>query len=353
MQIIYFILLLGVIILVHEIGHLLVAKFFGVYCGEFAIGMGPKLFSIKKKETTYSIRAIPIGGFVTMAGDDFEEKDIPVERTLPGIHPLKRIAIMLAGIVMNFLLAWIVMSSIIIMNGSVNLPPEPVIIGVIENSPASEAGLQEGDIIRKIEYSDGTVIHPRDFYEILNYNSLYTDERMMTIERDGKLFTIKITPAYFEKDNQYLIGIPIPPSGSKPVNFIESFQYGAIYTANVTTDTFNALTRLVRGIGLNQLSGPIGILNVTGEIMSQANSFVEGLKYFLNLVAVMSANVAIFNLLPLPIMDGGRVLITVIEMIIRKPVNKKLEQMLMLGSMALMMLLMLFVTYQDIFNIFK
>ena len=353
MQIIYFVLLLGLVILVHEIGHLVVAKLFNVYCGEFAIGMGPKLFSIKKKETTYSIRALPIGGFVTLAGDEFEDETIPKERTLPGIHPLKRIVIMLAGIAMNFLLGWLLLSSVIAMNGKIVVPPPPIIDKVMENTPAERAGLQNGDIIRQIEYSDGTIIKPDDFYDILNYNAMYTDERTITIERNGALFMLKITPEYNATENSYLIGITVPPGTIKDVSFLSSFQYGVKEAFDIAGDTVSAVGRILRGVGLKQLSGPIGIFNVTGEVMAQASSFVEGLKYFFTFAAILSINLMIMNLLPIPIMDGGRVLIIIVEMIIRKPVNKKLEQALMIGSMAILITLMIFVTYQDILNIFN
>lgn len=353
MQIIYFILLLGLVIIIHELGHLLVAKAFGVYCGEFAIGMGPKLYSYQGKETVYSIRAVPIGGFVTMAGDDFEEEALPKERTLPGIHPWKRMIIMMAGVIMNFLLAWVLMSSIVMINGSVTIAPEPVIAGIMENSPAEIAGLQEGDRIVSVEYSDGTIIKPRDFYDVLNYNSLYTDERSMTVERNGALLTVTLTPLYYESEQSYLLGINIPPSTVRQIDFFDSFGYGMRYTADIVTDTISALGRIIRGIGLNQLSGPIGIFNITGEVMAQAQSFSEGVKYFFNLAAIMSANLAVFNVLPIPIMDGGRVLIILIEMIIRRPLNERLQNLLMAGSMALLLMLMVFIAYQDILNIFN
>ena len=353
MQIIYFILLIGLIILVHELGHLIVAKLFGVYCGEFALGMGPKLFSFKKKETTYSIRAVPIGGFVTMAGDDFEEEDIPFERTLSGIAPLKRICIMLAGVIMNFILSIVLMTGVVLLNGGIVLPPPPVVASVMENTPASEVGLMAGDVIIKVIYSDGTIIEPKDFNEISVYNEQYHDERTIIVNRNGNILTFVLTPAFIEKENRYLMGISIPPGEKQPVNPFSAFLYGVQYTVNLAGDTLLAVTNMLRGIGLNQLSGPVGIYNVTSEVMSMANSFIEGVIYFFNLAAIMSVSVMIMNLLPIPVMDGGRVFLIIVEMIIKKPVNKKLEQNLMVGSTILLLLLTLFITYQDIFRIFK
>ena len=353
MQVIYFILLIGLIILVHELGHLIVAKLFGVYCGEFALGMGPKLFSFKKKETTYSIRAVPIGGFVTMAGDDFEEEDIPFERTLSGITPLKRICIMLAGVTMNFILSIVLMTGVVLLNGGIVLPPPPVVASVMENTPASEVGLMAGDVIIKVIYSDGTIIEPKDFNEISVYNEQYHDERTIIVNRNGNILTFVLTPAFIEKENRYLMGITIPPGEKQSVNPFSAFQYGVQYTVNLAGDTLLAVTRMLRGIGLNQLSGPVGIFSMTGEVMSMANSFVEGVIYFFNLAAIMSVSLMIMNLLPIPVMDGGRVFLIIVEMIIKKPVNKKLEQNLMVGSAVLLLLLTLFITYQDIFRIFK
>ena len=356
MQIIYFILLIGLIIFVHELGHLLVAKFFGVYCAEFALGMGPKIFSFKGKETIYSIRAIPVGGFVSMAGEDSEEEEkekIPFERTLPGIAPIKRICIMLAGVAMNFILSVVLMTGVVLLNGGVVLPPPPVIETVMENTPASEAGLMAGDVIIKIVYSDGVTILPKDFNEISSYNEQYNDERTITVDRNGQILTFVITPEFNAQENRYLMGITIPPGKIQEVSVFSTLQYGVQYTVNLAGDTLKAVANMLRGVGLNQLSGPVAIYNVTGEVMSMANSFVEGVIYFFNLAAILSISLMIMNLLPIPVMDGGRVLLILIEMIIRKPVNKQLEQNLMVGSAVLLLLLTFFITYQDIFRILK
>ena len=133
MAILYFIILLSVIIIVHECGHLIAAKCFHVYCGEFSIGMGPKLWAWKGKETTFTLRALPIGGYVAMAGEEGSEfEGVPHERTIKGVSHWKQIIIMLAGVIMNFVLAWLIFASIILINGSYNIAPKAVVGGVVE-----------------------------------------------------------------------------------------------------------------------------------------------------------------------------------------------------------------------------
>ena len=151
MTLLYFVIILGIIVFVHELGHLITAKMFGVYCKEFAIGMGPKIKSWQKGETLYSLRALPVGGFVAMAGEEgVDIEEIPAERTIKGIAPLKRIIVMLAGIMMNILLAWVIFVGVFIYQGARSLPPQPIVAGVVSGSVAETAGFLAGDEIVKV-----------------------------------------------------------------------------------------------------------------------------------------------------------------------------------------------------------
>ena len=341
----YFILVLGVIVLIHEIGHLITAKLFNVYCKEFAIGMGPKLISRKFGETEYSIRALPLGGFVAMAGEEGVDDNVPFERSILGIKPWKRMIVMLAGIAMNFVLAFVIFVGIYAYQGQAVEAPKPIIVGTIENSPAEKAGFLANDYIKKVSFSDGTSVVPKDFYEIITYIQMYTDTTTFLVERDGKELVISVTPEFIEEENRYYLGIEMPSATRVEISFLESFKYGAIEVSNTVSSMVFTLTRLIRGIGLNAISGPIGIYQVTATQASY------GLLNILYLMGLLSINVAIFNLLPLPILDGGRVVLTFYEMIFKKPMSKKVEQALMVVSIGLLLLLMAYVTLQDILRL--
>ncbi|MDI9518689.1 MAG: RIP metalloprotease RseP [Erysipelotrichaceae bacterium] len=348
MGIIYFILLMSVIIIMHELGHLITAKIFNVYCYEFSLGMGPKLISKKWNETVYSIRALPIGGFVAMAGEDEDDRGIvvPYERTIKGIDKWKQIIIMLAGVFMNFMLAWIVMSSVFLAEKVYVESPKPIVAGVMENSPAESAGFMEGDYIVKVTLNDGTVIKPDNFYDILPFTQMEKDEITYTILRGEETLEFKVTPKFYEEDNVYLVGILIPPGEIVEINLLNAFKYGASYLSDITKALFISLVRLLSGKGLDQLSGPVGIYTVTKETASL------GISNFMMLIAVFSLNVGIFNLLPLPILDGGRALITLFEWITDKQLNKTIETVIMTIGWLLMISLMVFATWQDISRLF-
>lgn len=353
MSVVYFILILGLIITIHEFGHLVTAKMFGVYCREFAIGMGPKIFSKKGKETVYSLRLLPIGGYVSMAGEEgVDTDDIPANRTLTGISPWKRIIVMLSGIFLNLVLGFILFIVLFLIMGSRVEAPPAAVAGVVAGSPAETAGFQEGDRIKEVILYDGTSIKPNDFYDILEYTNSNTEELTYVIERNGESFAISVMPEYNAEEDRYLVGIQIPPATVIKLDFFECIYYGALEAISSMGAIFAAIGRLVRGIGLNQLSGPVGILSITDEVVTQSTTAIQLVANLINLTALLSINVGIFNLLPLPIFDGGRVLISFVEIIIRRPVNKKLEQILMTVSIVLVLLLFMFIMWQDIGRIF-
>ena len=346
MAILYFIILLSVIIIVHELGHLIAAKCFNVYCGEFSIGMGPKLWAVKGKETTFTLRALPIGGYVAMAGEEgsvFE--GVPHERTIKGVSHWKQIVIMLAGVVMNFVLAWLIFSAIILINGGYNLPPAPVVDGVVENSPAEAAGFETGDVIKKVEFADGTVVRPDNFYEILTYSTGNTESMTYTVERNGETLEISVAPVYDEQQQSWMIGIRIPSSTHVEATLLNCGFYGGQYMMQTSRELVRAVGRLIRGIGFEDLSGPVGIYQVTQQQASL------GLQNYILLIALLSLNVGVFNLLPLPILDGGRILLTLVEMIMGRPLNKKLEAGITAVGVAMVLTLMVFVTWQDLMRL--
>ena len=211
MDILVFILTLGIIITLHEFGHLIAAKIFGVYCREFSIGMGPKLTSFKGKETEYSLRAIPIGGYVAMAGepdeDDRMPDNLPHERTLPGIKPWRRIIIYLAGIMMNILL-FIVAFTIFFSVVGIDNPemPTSTVYQVQENSPAHLSGILAGDTIVEI-IKDGQSYPISDFQDLQEVTSGNTQTVTYVIERNNEKINVDLTPEYDDASDRYLIGV--------------------------------------------------------------------------------------------------------------------------------------------------
>ncbi len=353
MGIVYFALLLGIIVTIHEVGHFVAAKSFGIYCAEFSIGMGPKLFAIQGKETKYTIRLLPFGGYVAMAGDTenaleptVDVETLPKERTLKGIAHWKRIIIMLAGILMNFVLAFVLFTGIIMNEGILVTSDVAQIGGISENSPAHLAGFELNDRIVKVEYEDGTIILPTTFTELSKGNVGHEQEaRTYTLLRDTKEISITVTPVLDVERNSYLIGI-LAPTKIEKLGILESIKISTNQMFTIAGMIGKSLMELFTGKNLDQLSGPIGIYTVTQEQASL------GLTNYVWLIAVLSLNVGIFNALPLPILDGGRAIMAVIEIIRGKPVSEKFEQITMSVGLAAMMLLMVFATWQDIVRLF-
>ena len=352
-NIILFILLISIIVSLHELGHLIAAKIFGVYCQEYSIGMGPKLWSYKGKETEYCIRAIPLGGFVAMAGDDsssletpVDETNIPFERTLKGIAPWKRIIVMLAGITMNMLLAIFIYSMIILSSGQYVTGTKPVVASIVENTPAEKAGFKEGDVITKVSFENGLSVSPDTYYELIAFLSSYDGNGpwTITVDRDSEKITYEFEPEYRQDEQRYIMGIVFSEKAIEvvDVNIFNCFFYGFKYTMFILKLTISSFLSLLSGKNLESLSGPVGIYSVVAETSAL------GFDYYISLIAMISVNVGLINALPLPVLDGGRVLLLVVELIIGKPLDKKVENFIMTVSVALLLLLMLFVTFNDV-----
>lgn len=351
MGLLYFIVLLGVIIFIHELGHFLMAKAFNVYVGEFALGMGPKIWSYQGKETLYSLRLLPLGGFCQMAGETANELEgeldvqVDKERSLKGISKWKQILIMLAGIMMNFFLAWILFSAVFITQGYTVSVDLPQVGSVVENSPAERAGLMAGDTIVQIEFADGTIIQPTTFAEMSSASiEDVTSMRTYTIERDGQILVFELTPEYLEDQQAYLVGISAPTEHVR-VGLVQGLMDGASQMFYVAAMMAQSILDLFKGQNLDQLSGPVGIYTVTAQQASL------GFANYVWLIAVISLNVGIFNAVPLPILDGGRVLLLAIECVTGKPINEKIEQGLMTVCVILLLMLMVFATGQDILRL--
>lgn len=354
-SILLLLLLLSIITLVHELGHLLVAKAFGVYCKEFSIGMGPKLISKKFKETEYSIRAFLVGGFVSMVGEQaddpsIEELNLPKERTLTGIAKWKQVCVMFAGIFMNFITAFIIYSLLILNIGTYSIENKPIIENIKEDLPAYSSGLQVGDIVTKAEISNGMSIEPDSYSELTTFlTSYYEGEGKweITVDRNGETKVFEIEPTYYPEENRYIIGIQFSdvPTDVVKINIFNCFKYGFLYMFSMVKMVFTSLLAIFRGIGLKNLSGPIGVYQVVEQ------TFDYGFSYYIELLALISINAAVFNAMPVPAFDGGRALILLVEVIIGRPLPKKFETAILGASWVLIIMLILFVSYNDIIRI--
>lgn len=350
-----FVLMLSLITLVHEFGHLIVAKTFGVYCKEFSIGMGPKLFSKKFNETEYCFRPILIGGYVSMVGEqdddpDIKELNLHKERTLKGIAKWKQMLVMFAGIFMNFILAWLIYSLIILNIGTYVQTSKPIIESIQENMPAYTSGLKEGDIIEKVSLDNGMSLTPDSYDELATFFLSYYDGNgpwTLIVDRNGEDYTYEITPSYNQSEQRYIIGIVFSNAATKTVdiNIFNCFKYGFIYMFDMVKMIFVSLSSLFKGIGLQNMSGPIGIYQAVEQTIEY------GFAYYVELLALISVNAAIINALPVPAFDGGRALLLLIEVIIRRPLPKKFENAVLAGSWVLIMMLILFISYNDIARI--
>lgn len=355
-NIIAFILILGSIIFIHELGHFLAAKAFGVYCAEFSLGMGPKLWSKKVGETDYQLRALPIGGYVAMAGEADQEdnelmKDVPKERTLKGIHTWQKCVVMLAGVFMNFVLAIILLvgvySFIDVQTNSTNIG------SVTENGGASEAGLQSGDKINKItiEGTEYVVASFSDIQTLLSNETLQLkdiDSIQLRIEfvRNNETQLKEVTAKYNLDTNSYVMGIS---PETRTLSFVEAIQYGCSQFKEMALIIFTTLGKLITDSAntIGQLSGPAGIYTVTAQVTESGS-----ISTLLLLVALLSTNIGMFNLLPIPGLDGSQVLFSIVEKIFHREIPTKVRYGLQLAGLALVFGLMIYVTINDISKIF-
>lgn len=345
MTIIIFILVLGTIVFVHELGHFTFAKLMGVYVYEFAIGMGPKLFSKKGKETEYSIRLIPIGGFCSLAGEetDAESIKVPKNRILQAKKPWQRFLIMFFGPGFNFIFAILTLFFIALFAGSASY--EPIISSVEKNYPAYTAGLTKNDEILTI---NGKKIKTLD--DVSLYLTIADKNKDTTIKvkkEDGSLKTYKVKPKKVKVDGEegYKYGIGL--QSTKKYGLINSLKYTGVKITSLFKQMFITIESLFTGgVKVNQLSGPVGIYTIVGQ-QSKA-----GLSSILYLMAFLSINVGFLNLLPLPAFDGGHILFIIIEKIKGSPVTPRVENTIHTIGLFLLMLLMIYITFNDIIKLF-
>jgi len=376
MSIIIFIIILLVLVLVHEFGHFFTAKKFGIRVDEFGFGFPPKLFSFKKGETEYSFNLLPLGGFVKIFGENFEEADMMevgfLEKDLAAKQDLarsfvhqakwKQALVLVAGVFANFLLAW-VLFSFSFMTGlptsasneeglkleNVNL----VITSVVESSPAENAGLRIGDKIVSLKNENNftTEITPE------TVKSFVLESKNKEIEigylrgQDSETKLATAIPTMNETAKKPEIGISMDMIGTAKLPLFRAFWEGMKLDLLMTKNTAVGLyTLILDGFqgknGLAAVTGPVGMVSIVGD------AYEFGFVYLLSFAALISINLSIINLLPFPALDGGRLLFLLIEKIKGSRLNPKFANTANMIGFSLLIFLMLFITYHDIIKLF-
>lgn len=341
MRFIVALLVFGVIVLFHEYGHYIIARKSGIVVEEFAIGMGPKIAGVKEGDTEFTIRALPIGGACMMRGEDSAED---CEEGSFNSRPVwQRIAVVFAGPFFNFIMAFV--CALILIAASGYMSGE--ILEVMDNSPAQEAGFEAGDKILKV---DRTSVHT--FSDFRMYIALNQSKSCnVTVLRDGEKKQITVTPK-LDDDGIYRIGIVggvIERPG--PLGTVVSAFYELKSNINVVV---KSLEMLIAGkVSSRDISGPVGIFTVIGD--SYADAAQYGIKTviltILDLILLLSANLGVMNLLPIPALDGGRLVFLVVEAIRGKPVSREKEGMVHFIGFVLLMIIMVLVLFNDIARI--
>ena len=343
------ILLLGILVVAHEFGHFMAARLTGIEVLEFAVGFGPKLLSrtSRKTGTKFSLRAIPLGGFCAFYGEDDatgKTKDDP--RAYARQSVWKRMFTVLMGPFMNFILAFVVAAVYLLCVGSADV--EPYLIGVEENMPAAAAGLQAMDVISEVNgvsVLDGTM-------DTLLAAIDGPEELTLTVLREGETLTLRCTPLWDEGAAQYRIGVSIQgryTGTSHPIGLGEAVRSSwdtCVYAGGVILKAVGAM--VTRGEGLDQTSGPVGVVSIVSQEVRD-----YGFEAFINLLVIISINLGVMNLLPIPGLDGSRFLFMVVEAIRRKPVPQEKEAMVHLVGMLFLFSLMIFFTFRDVMNLFR
>ena len=322
------------VVMLHEFGHFSIAKLSGIKVNEFSIGMGPKIYQKQKGETFYSLRALPVGGYVAMEGEEENSHD---PRAFNNVSIVKRMAVVLAGAFMNFVLAFIAFTLIFSIVGYGSSEIEKV----ISNSPADKAGIQSGDLIIKINENK-----VKDIYDINSIISKNQKEEMdFQINREGNILNLKIKPEYSVENQMYLIGI----TSKLDHSLLKSISLGANRTLEMSKLILKSIKMMFSGsFKMEYLSGPVGVVQLIGSESS------KGFLNFLQILGLISVNLGVFNLLPIPALDGGKFLFLLIEALRGKPIDEKIEQGLSLIGISLLFSLMIYVTiFNDIGRLFN
>ena len=343
MKIIIALLIFSIIIIFHELGHFSLAKANGIRVNEFCLGLGPTILGVTKGETKYSLKLLPFGGACMMEGEDGESTD---DRAFGKKSVWARISVVAAGPVFNFIMAFVFSFILLSCNGY----DVPKITEVSEGFAAEQAGMQAGDVIVKM---NGKHIH---FYrEVSSYSMFHAGETVeVTYERDGKRYTAELTPLYDEELGRYRYGFV--GGEVEKGNVFKNLLYSGYEVKYWIYSTLESLKMLVTGgASVNDLSGPVGIVKNIGDSYESSVStsgFWYGMLSMLSWGVLLSANLGVMNLLPLPALDGGRLVFLIVEAIRRKRIDPDKEGYVHLVGIVLLLILMVVVMFNDIRKLF-
>jgi regulator of sigma E protease len=349
------------LLVLHELGHFVIAKRFGVKVEEFGIGYPPRLFGKKFGETLYSLNLLPFGAFVRIPGEDGEEKSLDDPRSFNSQSVLKRACILLGGVVSFWIIAAILLSiafgmgmpQVISDDETGNLVnPRVQILAVSPGSPAESAGLRAGDSIKSFSFS-GSQFFINKVKEVQEFTDLHKgQEVMVTVERGKEIVEVSLVPRTDSPADEGAMGIALSRTADKSYSFWQAPIKGIEATFEVTGAVIvgwgGVLNSLFSGNGMPkgvQFVGPIGI----GSLVAQAAQV--GFAYFLQFIAMISIYLAVFNILPIPSLDGGKLVFLLIEKLKGKPVSPKVEQAVTGAVFGVLILLMIFVTAKDIIRL--
>ena len=357
--VVVFFLVLSLLVIIHELGHYVVAKLNGIKVEEFGFGIPPRVFGFRIGETLYSLNLLPFGGFVKVYGEELAEvedsKISASDRSRSFAHkkPWQKLAVLVAGVFLNFVLGWAIVSYL--FTKGVPVPSENVIVQeVAANSPASIAGLEKGDmIIGFFTQADGKQYPVKTTAEVSKVVKQFGGKDIgMTITRDGNDIEASITPRKDPPKGQGALGVVISNYTIKKYSYTEAPVYGLIESAKITGIIAKELGKtLVRFVTFQkqeaEIAGPVGIAQLTSDAAKQ------GTDSLLQLIGLLSLNLAVLNILPFPALDGGRAAFVIYEWISGRKVNAKFEQRLNFAGFALLISLLILVTINDILKLFK
>lgn len=347
MTLILFVLIFGIVVISHEFGHFLVAKLNGIHVVEFSVGMGPTLLAFQKGDTKYSLKLLPIGGACMFEGEDGlnTKEGESSEGAFPNANVWARISTVFAGPLFNFIIGAII-AMVMVSLIQINLP----VIEVAEGGAAVEAGLESGDRIIALNGEKIYLFEEMSLFNRINGAKTAT----VTFERDGRRMETPLTPKYDEESGGYLIGVYCKETASEIG--IARLKYAWYEMRFCVQQTYKSLLMLVQGqVKSDEMSGPVGIaVNVVGKTYEATKEY-GALTVFINMLNItllLTINLGILNLLPIPALDGGRLVFLLIEVVRGKPIPPDKEGMVHFVGLIFFMGLMVFVFFNDLRNIF-
>jgi len=325
----------GVLVTVHEFGHFITAKMTGMRVDEFSIGFGPKIYQQKEGDTLYSLRIIPLGGYNKIAGMDPDDPEGPnsfKSKTVPA-----RMLVIISGVLMNFLLPVVLFSGIFMIKGIERPIDEPILGTVAENNAAFNAGLKVGDKILAI---NGISVNTwNDVVRTLQQNG--SKNVTMTVVSSEEVKTYTMMPEYNKELDRALIGIS-PQFVRERIGIVDSLKLGISYTKYVITAMIDGLCKIITGKVPAEVAGPLGVAQMAGEVAE------KGVLPLINFVAFLSINLGIINLLPLPALDGGHLVLIILEILRGKPLGRRAMKNIQTIGVVLILALTIFSTFKDI-----